>query len=247
MHQPLEVPMKRDDHFNKFMEINNEILALWKMNYSYDEDILVPLLYGKKHLNSLLFIGVNPSFSETGIDNLLSKSSLPQNSARELFKWRNLSDEDIESILQYEELAKAEYSYFKKFDELSKVVGHKWEHIDLFYFRQTSQNDFKKRILEKGKLNGFAKDQIRITHKIIMNLNPIAIVVSNAFASRIFTEEFNAFQTEDAGYFYIKNGSKNIPVFCSSMLTGQRALDTYSYSRLKWQIDLIVNKKTNDL
>lgn len=227
-------------------KINKEILDLWKCYFPYSDNVFAPLLYGKLKKNALLFIGCNPSFSEKAINRLLTENAdsfSRKLSAKEFFKWRELGPNDNADIIQYAQLTKEKYTYFKKFKEMGSAVDHEWEHIDLFYFRQTSQRDFKLRILQKGQLNNFGGDQLDITQRVIKKLDPVAIVVANAFASGLFREKLNAKAINKSGMYTILNNSKEIPVFCSSMLSGQRALDNDSFQRLSWQIDLIVNKQ----
>ena len=44
---------------------------------------------------------------------------------------------------------------------------------------------------------------------------------------------------EKEGYDILEINNKKIPILFSSMLTGQRALDTHSLRRLKWHIKTI--------
>ena len=75
-------------------------------------------------------------------------------------------------------------SVSKKFRKLSEMVGSlKWDHTDLFFWRETSQKSFRSRILKNNKVDtltlfGFA--QLEIACEIIDESKPKCIVISNA-------------------------------------------------------------------
>ena len=116
----------------------------------------------------------------------------------------------------------------------------KWEHIDLFFNRETSQKDFEKKVLKIRGLESFVSAQLNLSKKLIDYVCPRAIIVSNALAAQVFEEklkdEFPLTWNEEYGYHTTVLKDKSIPVFLASMLTGQRAMDKGSYKRLKWHI-----------
>jgi hypothetical protein len=125
-------------------------------------------------------------------------------------------------------------------------------HLDLFYYRETSQNKFKKRIEFKEKkdqsieLNKFAEEQLELFLYILEIIDPKVIVVANAFISKIiinkFKDKLNNVQLDSKeGFHRIFVNNKKIPIFFSSMLTQQRALDLHSYERLVWHIKSAIN------
>ena len=166
---------------------------------------------------SILFIGINPSYSED------------KTKERNSFFYSNHQQKEV-------------YQYFKKFQDISQKSNLEWSHLDLLYIRQTDQKIVKKIFLDPlGK--EFLDKQLAISKCIIEKSKPKIIVVSNAYARDLFLGECN-FQTqfdENIGTHKIINNIhlKNTPVFFTSMLTGQRALDNGSYERLVWHIKFI--------
>lgn len=92
-----------------------------------------------------------------------------------------------------------------------------WIHLDLFYVRETNQKNME-RLCEDTMGSEFVWVQFAITKDIIEQAKPCMLVVNNSFL-------------------------EGTPVFFSSMLTRQRALDLGSLERLEWHIRF-VRKKT---
>lgn len=233
-------------------EINQKILEIWK-KYPKESGDLYPLLYPEFKKNTVLFIGLNPSFSlhnnkigkivdgcKTPLKNKISKKSFEKKNGFKEFEFQNL--------IEFEKCSKENYRYFGKHREIAKELGFKnWEHIDLFFYRVTSQKTFKEEVIKykekKGFLfNDFGKEQLEISLEIIKKCNPKIIVVTNAFSSdiinshKIFKNKVNKEEFEMKGYDYFEINNKKIPIFFSSMISGQRALDNHSFRRLKFDI-----------
>jgi hypothetical protein len=94
------------------------------------------------------------------------------------------------------------------------------------------------RIMENGKLNHFALDQLAIFKDALIAVKPKCVVVSNAFGSEIVRKYFkeNIQWDEEKGFHWFKSGDIKVPIFFTSMLSGQRSLDRWSYERLVWHI-----------
>lgn len=184
----------------------------------------------------LLFVGINPS-GET------KKEAV------------------IESYSNYE------HNYFNKFKDLSKELKLGWAHHDLLYFMKTNQSFIDSELLSSKLENvrsnagaAFIYEQLMVSKEVLELCRPKVIVVSNT-KSRLF---LGAEKTVDAkgktvnewmnydfkfnkklGTYQIDNSDSNLhntPVFFTSMLTGQRALDNGSYERLKWHIEFVIEK-----
>ena len=107
----------------------------------------------------------------------------------------------------------------------------------------------------------FVCRQLVISKQIIENVNPKIIVVNNSLARRLSGREkiefngkwisewinFDFIFDKDLGTDRIISTDhlNNTPVFFTSMLTGQRALDKGSYERLIWQIKFVLEKIEN--
>jgi hypothetical protein len=72
--------------------------------------------------------------------------------------------------------------------------------------------------------------------EVIEESQPRGIVVVNAQASVLYKSNNHLAFDEHRGYYPQKLAGRNVPVFLSGMLTGQRALDRFSFERLRWHI-----------
>lgn len=219
-----EVSLKNVDEFNNILNIEelykNEIDSIWR-----DENFkLVPFFdrgYAiQKHIthDAILFIGINPSFNE-------KRSSKEKN-----FFYVNHEQKEV-------------YQYFKKFQDISQKTGIEWSHHDLLHIRQTDQREVRN-LFNDAVSKTFLSKQLMISRAIIENAKPKMIVISNAYARDLFLNECNIETVFDyqIGTHRIINNNKleGTPVFFTSMLTGQRALDNGSYERLIWHINQVL-------
>lgn len=143
----------------KMVEINEKIINLWKeVGRNYSE--LAPLLYPDMKPNSILFIGMNPSFNKKWIKKHLTKIDLNE-IPEEFFDRKKLGDDSrIKKWIKFEEDAITDYpTYFKKIRIVTSYLNNHlnekldFNHIDLFPIRETSQLDAIKRVGKVGKLN----------------------------------------------------------------------------------------------
>lgn len=184
------------------------------------------------HVGSILFIGLNPSYT------LEEEPEKPE----EIFYHLN---------------QRGNYSYFKKFADISDQTGIMWSHLDLLTVRETSQSKVLE-LLKVERVKEFIWKHLLITKQILEMIDPNVIVVANT-AARMFmgkdvdkkgNNRWLGYKFEfdpEIGTHRIKNVHSelyNKPVFFTSMLTGQRALDNGSFERLKWHIDWILKKGT---
>lgn len=222
--------------------INSKILKVWN-DYPTDSGKYLPILYPKFNKDEILFIGLNPSFSDKAFKKILKGTKYENIDIKE--KLNKKKDYDFLIWLESRANEKDACDYFAKFHEISEDLDLHYQHIDLFYFRETNQKEAKKRIGNYNKkrkflLNNFALSQLQIVIEIINQINPKTIIVINAFASNIINEcdlfKINKNEFEINGYDILEINHKTIPIIFSSMLTGQRALDNHSLRRLKWII-----------
>jgi hypothetical protein len=147
---------------------------------------------------------------------------------------------------EFEKLSKEKGLFFDKFREIAKDADIDWEHVDLFFNRKTHQKEFLAYIYknkESIELTEIGQCQLELSKNLICEINPITIVVANATASKIFEKEFDATFNDNVGYHEIELNNQKIPVFLCSMLTGQRALDNYSFTYLKWHIKQAIGRR----
>jgi len=222
-------------------DINSKIVTLWNKYFQDDNDVYAPLFYDEFKKGGLLFVGMNPSFSARGFKTILQNTEYKDIDPAKFFKWNNISSNPklIDDCIKVENYAYQNYSlYFGRPVEIAKKVGLDWQHIDLFLYKETSQTDFMNRVRSKGVLNEFGIDQIKLFEDILVQIEPRCVVVSNATGSEILREYIKSDLLWDAdrGFHWFTKRGRKIPMFFSSMLSGQRALDRWSYERLVWQI-----------
>jgi hypothetical protein len=118
----------------------------------------------------------------------------------------------------------------------------------LFFYQETAQKSFYE-ILQNQNGKDFLSQQIQIAKELIIHIKPKIIVVANTLARDLMLKEhdlgvnfFDFKFNEVLGTYQISNTElKDTPIFFTSMLTGQRALDNGSFERLKWHIKNVLN------
>lgn len=232
-------------------KINNKIVDLWNKYFKGREDVYAPLFYNELTTGALLFVGVNPSFSPRGFNSVLKDTEYKDINPETFFTWKNISSNPkyIEDCLVIDRYAFDKHSYFKRMEDISKRLDIPWYHIDTFLYRETSQKDFISKIYTKSKLNDFGRDQLEIFKELLHDTKPKAVVIANAFASGVIQQEFKdkLSYSKEKGYHHLILNDVSIPIFFTSMLTGQRALDTGSYERLVWHIRKAVTNSDGHL
>jgi hypothetical protein len=141
--------------------------------------------------------------------------------------------------LQLYRHGKEKGKYFAQFRRIAEALGVEWDHVDLFFWRETSQHQFRERMLVSGshdELKPFGQKQLEISLRMIEKAKPICIVVANALASDIYLKNRNPRFMPSRGCYEEDLNRCGVPLFLSSMLTGQRALDKHSLKRLVWHI-----------
>ncbi|WP_439483652.1 hypothetical protein [Cyclobacterium plantarum] len=219
-------------------EFKEEIESLWS-HQDYSEIKVIERGYGIHDeiiQNSILFIGINPSFIK---DSKPGSYFINLNQNAKTFDGKS-------------------YAYFKKFVDITNKLNEKqnhncelkWSHMDLLFHRETKQHFIDNLKKEKNGIK-FISHQLEISKKILLKTKPKIIIVSNTKAREFLKSKNEKISMglefkfdEDLGTEIIINNSElaNTPVFFTSMLTGQRALDKGSYRRLVWHISYVLNK-----
>ncbi len=229
------------EEFSVQKEFEQEIENIWNNEAYTSIEVLKRgyVIIDNVLINSTLFIGINPSFND--------KKEKP---LKEFYK-----------IMQ----EGGNHKYFKKFEEISLMINDDWKHFDrlhfdwthfdVLFFRETNQKYIQNELLKTPEGIAFLKNQLCISQKVICKAKPKIIVVSNTMARLFMGFEKNEITLEnswmgfdfefdeDLGTHKIINTKlAGTPVFFTSMLTGQRALDNGSFKRLTWHIKLVLNK-----
>jgi len=180
---------------------------------------------------SILFVGLNPSYT--------------------------LEAEPTEQEQVFYNLSQSgNYKYFKRFEEISEHANIRWSHLDMLTIRETNQNSVID-LVKKAEGLDFIWKHLLITKKILEQTEPKTIVVENSMARTLLGKDVDSTGNnkwlgyvfefdENIGTHRITNQDSKLvgtPVFFTSMLSGQRALDNGSYERLKWHIKRITDNE----
>ncbi|MCK9449758.1 MAG: hypothetical protein M0Q41_12385 [Bacteroidales bacterium] len=249
-------------------ELNNIILNLWIQNHNNlnlgirfeGNDIQVPLLWPSCYFNppenvQILFIGLNPSDSFPGAAGLINN-----NLQNPLF--HNVINQDFQAALSYnhqqytsqniadlEEIAFHNHNYFNKFKRLGNFIlngdeenndNQSYYHLDLYQFRLQNSNKF---MLIKTNNTEFFDSQIDNSINLIRQIQPQLIFVANKNASDLISDILNLDWSIDKGCHELIGEDWNCNVFLSGMITQTRAIDDYSFQRLKWHMKSIFEER----
>ena len=207
--------------------INQKIIELWK---DYPEEIRGtnwPVLWPEFKKDTILFVGLNPSLTK----------KIPLYSNKDLE-----NEEKILEIIEKERKSMDKYHYFDPFKKIAKNIGfeeNNFDHIDLFFYRETSSKRFMS-FLNNPKNKEFKEDQLKISLDAISKTQPRVILVANKNASDIITNRFSDL-IDDSNYLLngferIKINNKEIPIFFSGMISSARRIDDFSLKRLIWHL-----------
>jgi hypothetical protein len=221
---------------------NQAVMDLWQDTFSDDADELVPLIYPPIKRDVLLFVGMNPSFNRAQFQNILKDTSHAQINLAEFYHWRNRARFDLNTAQAIEVIAKSKHRFFAQFKRMAEYASTDWEHLDLFFYRHTNQNDFKHKVYTGNSLNEFGSSQLELSKELLIEARPQAIVVANASASDVFRAELGTRFDDKQGYDTIHLNGHVVPVFLASMLTGRRPMDVYSRERLCWHVKIVLDQ-----
>ena len=224
----------------KNKKINNKIIKLWDKYFKDDVSVRAPIFYDTFNKNSLLFVGINPSSTLRGHKKFHQGTELEHVNPETYFLWKNVRENElvIKSCIEAERKSINEYRYFKQMHDIAKNLSVTMEHIDLFLYKMTNQSEFEKLIYTNGELNEFAISQLKIFEDALSAVDPKVIVVANAFGSRLVKEYYKdkISYNKNKGWYTFSINNRIVPLFFSSMLSGQRSLDVHSRERLEWHI-----------
>ena len=172
------------------MKINNDIVNFWK---SLNEDFIknnpflkrVPQFYVKPKENSILFVGLNPSFQKDRFNNLELKLN-PNN-----FFESKIEEIDVIKIAEFGKKSHDENEanyYGRYFDDLNYISNHlldkydgvNFEQCDMFLMRETQSGKVEKLIKSN---NEFRVRQIEILKEYVNQAKPRMIIIPNSITS----------------------------------------------------------------
>ncbi|MBU0532548.1 hypothetical protein KKB44_03575 [Candidatus Micrarchaeota archaeon] len=233
---------------------NEKILKLWLKYYDkLDIECLkrAPLFYPKLKKNSILFIGMNPSYSKNLFNEILALTSYKNEKwgFDGFFKFDKkevTKDKEgyVKRLTEWEKEAREKLGYFNHFKKLAD--GKPWSSIDVFLCRETFQKELLKAFNDPTnvELTKFKEAQCDLCFEIINEICPTMIVVANARASEQIKEKL---ETKDVDFKFDEDIGTyvwgSIPIFLSSMLSNG-ALATESRKRLDWHMRFVEKKNT---
>jgi hypothetical protein len=231
-------------------EYNNTIRYLWKTEFknaikaSNKSKVIFsqPCFHVTQDESPVWFFGMNPSLPESPKEIISQNSNLTKNLIVKL------KDEQKSMHDNNHPYFKAAKNFFKKdvrIGELTNPIFH-----DLYPVMHTKQKEFVQ-FLEHKENNDFCERLNKATKELVDGIMPDIIVIANAKASKFMQKIFFGRTKENEHEFegitkltYELHGKKTDMIF-SSMLSGQRALDTYSRSRLAREIRETWNSRNN--
>ena len=214
-------------------QYNQEISRLWKLEFDNaiksTENTSVKFkqfcFHVKQDESPIWFFGMNPSLLDS-TNEYISRTTPPD---KHLFEKLEEEQKYMHTKIQY--FKKPKKFFINEVESPKSVVPifH-----DLYPVRHTNQKEFVK-FLEDN--DDFCNSLDKATKNLIDGIMPDIIVIANAKASKLMQKIFfgrNEYNGETK-LTYELDGKKTDMIF-SSMLSGQRALDTYSRSRLAREI-----------
>lgn len=223
--------------------VNADLAALWKQSFPESGKVYAPMQYVEPQAGSLVFVGLNPSFSSKGWKSLIRRSTTPELDPHAFFQWPSSHDFDVGLAHKLEALAHEHYPFFAPHRALAKALNTTWEHFDIFAYRETEQAKMRTLAIVNGggiELTEFGKQQFQLFEELLALAKPSAVVVVNALASQVYLKMRQPAFDSNLGYH--KDRDSQVPVFFSGMLTGTRALDRFSKDRLFWQVASALGK-----
>ena len=228
-------------------QYNQEIRNLWKLEFDNaiksTENTNVKFkqfcFHVKQDESPIWFFGMNPSLLDS-TNEFISQTTPPD---KHLIEKLEEEQKNMHTKIQY---FKRPIKFFENEVESPKSVVPIFH--DLYPVRHTNQKEFVK-FLEDN--DDFCNSLDKATKNLIDGIMPEIIVIANAKASELMQKIF--FGKSEAEKIKLKgktkrtyelDGKKTDMIF-SSMLSGQRALDTYSRSRLAREISETWKNRNN--
>ncbi|MBU1274203.1 MAG: hypothetical protein KJ720_02410 [Proteobacteria bacterium] len=215
-------------------KINQQIWNLWCEYCDQSTIAKIPMVYPKPNKQTILFIGLNPSFSEPDVRNHLRDTGHEKCAdCSTLFHFQECrtcpNDEPfVISKDEYSEAREQYKRYFNPLKHVAKEVGleKEFDHIDIFMWREKNASELPEMIYTNpyGRcLSPFWLEQLKLCKLLIKEANPLCIVVVNKMASEILA--FNS------GSEVILNAKKDFPGVNEIML-GRKKIPTIFFKQL---------------
>lgn len=222
------------------VDFNNQVLEIWRKHVT--DPALMPAHYPPGHFGQdlkLLMLGMNPAFSEGPIQNRMNELGI-ELKANDVFGW-SLHREPHHDDPLFEVETHAFQHYLPFFGPLMQFANNvscanSYSHMDLFHWRQTDQNEFLQVVGLPAALNDFGRAQVALTRETIVALRPKVVVIANATAARHAVQYLPLSYLPDSRTQCNLPGLRETRFFLAGMLSGGRAMDTFSRIRLEDEV-----------
>lgn len=222
---------------------NAKISNIWTDFSHIEQTRKAPLFFHELRQRGLIFIGLNPS--DTIRANSCLRGSPYQNiNPLTYFDWSVVEERaTVENLVEIHLRSVQYYSYFNRMREIAESAQTDWDHVDVFAYRNRNQKEIERLVYSQDEnVRLFFARQGALFRSVLRYVNPMCIVVVNAFASKLIREWYTPAWNEGRGcHFMAVSGGRMVPIFFSGMLSGQRALDTGSFERLSWHVRSIIS------
>jgi hypothetical protein len=212
------------------LQVDTKLEKIWSERYSADDMPLSPFYQEEMVKNKITFLSLNHS--------LLPKDRPTAKRGYYPTKPYALIDSTLD---------KAGYQFFQKFYDLGRQLSKNWTALDLLYERESIQQKLQIKYNPKditASDKNFLQSQIRLTFEILEALNPIVVVVSNAWSDKLIhsnLKELNYKQelpSKENGYVYKIN---NIP-FITNESRFLGSLQHFYRSKKDGRLEKLVNE-----
>lgn len=198
--------------------LNDKLLDIWERSFPDNASVLQPLYFDEMQKNSVLFVGMNPSFNEKVMNNILAEARpRSDENAQRFFSWRGRGRTEESICIGEQRRSKLEYSYYKFHRLVLAETNIKWDQIDLYRYRASNQ----KNMLEVCNKNPeFKERSVDLFFDALKEINPKALIVLNAKVSEFLKNTVPWGGDCTHGHHWIEIHGRVIPTIFSGQFSG---------------------------
>ncbi|CAM5796920.1 hypothetical protein [Rhizobacter fulvus] len=233
---------------------NAQAIAIWKAHADQHRTLpgmhLMPMVRGAFRIApQLLIVGMNPSMvhDEEPDDSSGLTAAKPGRRVPDELRWESTRDDaalkaNVASLVAQEEKAPLEYPrYYKPLQDFAKEVGAEPEYLDMFLMRHTRQSEVLSKHWKAEVFAPPARELFDLFKQALKAISPRVVLIANAGASNI-ARKLLPLTTQDK-LVYRWDQMPNARFILSGMLSGQRALDTFSRERLAHDVKAALSQE----
>ncbi|QOL48537.1 hypothetical protein [Massilia litorea] len=221
-------------------QFNERALEIWRAFHT--APTLMPAHYPDGHFVEkmrLLMLGINPAYNAAKLQARIMALGFDL-TVDDVYGWHpETGAPHAARLLETEQDAFNNHQvFFGPQRCFAEAVGclDSYSHLDLLHGRHTNMNEYLQSLNEPGTPRLFRQAQIDLTGETIRRIRPQVVVVANATASRLALEYMGLQPADDSGTRFTLAGLPETRFFLAGMLSGQRAMDTFSRIRLETDV-----------